>query len=286
MLKKKKTLDGLRFHELDIRMHCTCAVCIKSRTCALFRSLKRAWHPSCFSSARCIFGRHVLVSEDVTGIIQSVSIQIHLLQNNMRPLMFSTIPALLFIILIRDLNTEIYSSTARLSALMNIEREIVGQIQKYIKDIEAKTSRLRNFIDAFNNIMEPTDTDEVVTNPLSAYKLIKQLVVDWENVEQLLNESSWQVKTNSSFDDYLILDLIQQVQSHRNSSLRPKYEDLEGAAFAIVRLQETYRLNASDLARGNVLGIQSSIGLTSNFSWYQMILKKIQRYNFLTLFKY
>uniref|UniRef100_T1ITK9 Uncharacterized protein n=1 Tax=Strigamia maritima TaxID=126957 RepID=T1ITK9_STRMM len=47
--------DSLRFHELDIRMHYTCAVCIKIRTCALFCNLKRARHPSCFSSARCIY---------------------------------------------------------------------------------------------------------------------------------------------------------------------------------------------------------------------------------------
>uniref|UniRef100_T1IP03 Phospholipid scramblase n=1 Tax=Strigamia maritima TaxID=126957 RepID=T1IP03_STRMM len=49
-----------RDRSLDIRMHYTCAVCIKIRTCALFCNLKRARHPSCFSSARCIFGRHII----------------------------------------------------------------------------------------------------------------------------------------------------------------------------------------------------------------------------------
>ena len=38
----------------------------------------------------------------------------------------------------------------------------------------------------------------------------------------------------------------------------PKEEDLQGAAVAILRLQETYNLNASQLVRGAILEGQST----------------------------
>lgn len=42
----------------------------------------------------------------------------------------------------------------------------------------------------------------------------------------------------------------------------PKEEDLNGAALALVRLQDTYNLNMSDLARGEVLGYQSRVEMS------------------------
>lgn len=44
-------------------------------------------------------------------------------------------------------------------------------------------------------------------------------------------------------------------------SLRlPKDEDLHGAAQALVRLQDVYNLNTSQLVKGNVWGVQSAAG--------------------------
>ena len=45
----------------------------------------------------------------------------------------------------------------------------------------------------------------------------------------------------------------------------PDYEDLNGAAAALLRLQDTYQLDASDIARGELGGVQST-GLTGNFT--------------------
>lgn len=43
----------------------------------------------------------------------------------------------------------------------------------------------------------------------------------------------------------------------RNHEKFPKKEDLSGAAIALSRLQQTYKLNAADLANGKIKNIQS-----------------------------
>lgn len=42
----------------------------------------------------------------------------------------------------------------------------------------------------------------------------------------------------------------------------PNQEDLHGAALALVRLQDTYNLNMSDLARGSIFGFQTKVEMT------------------------
>uniref|UniRef100_T1ILC5 procollagen-proline 4-dioxygenase n=1 Tax=Strigamia maritima TaxID=126957 RepID=T1ILC5_STRMM len=146
--------------------------------------------------------------------------------------------------------SDVYSSNARLTNIFNVEREIVAQLEKYIEKAEAKTALLRKYIDAFNRIQGSADADEIIGNPISAYRFIKRLTENWENVEQLLTDNSWK-------------NLIQQIQTIRQCIQMPQKEDLEGAAIALLRLQETYQLDASDLANGNISGIQSSVGLTT-----------------------
>lgn len=44
----------------------------------------------------------------------------------------------------------------------------------------------------------------------------------------------------------------------------PSQEDLHGAALALVRLQDTYNLNMTDLAAGNIQGYPTKIEMTGN----------------------
>lgn len=47
------------------------------------------------------------------------------------------------------------------------------------------------------------------------------------------------------------------IEHLRSKEKFPKEEDLRGAAIALSRLQQTYKLNASDLASGKIKNIQS-----------------------------
>jgi prolyl 4-hydroxylase len=48
-------------------------------------------------------------------------------------------------------------------------------------------------------------------------------------------------------------------------AVMPKEEDLHGAALALIRLQDTYNLNVSEMANGEVSGTQGFIHMTGNF---------------------
>uniref|UniRef100_T1ILC3 Prolyl 4-hydroxylase alpha subunit domain-containing protein n=1 Tax=Strigamia maritima TaxID=126957 RepID=T1ILC3_STRMM len=158
---------------------------------------------------------------------------------------------LLFLILIRGIVCDVYSSTAHLTTVFNVEKAVVAQLEKYIENSEAKTARLRKYVDAFNRIQGSADADEIIGNPISAYRFIKRLTKHWKNLEQLLTDNSWQ-------------NLIQKMQNTLEDIEMPRKKDLEGAAVAILRLQETYQLDASDLARGNISGLNRSLtGLTA-----------------------
>lgn len=60
---------------------------------------------------------------------------------------------------------------------------------------------------------------------------------------------------------FIFFSEIEQLISEYNIFM-PKEEDLNGAALALVRLQDTYNLNMSDLARGEVLGYQSRVEMS------------------------
>lgn len=49
------------------------------------------------------------------------------------------------------------------------------------------------------------------------------------------------------------------------SDLLPTKDDLRGAALALVRLTDTYRLNMSDIARGRILDLPTKVHLTSEY---------------------
>lgn len=60
-----------------------------------------------------------------------------------------------------------------------------------------------------------------------------------------------------------VSDFIDNITSYREQLKFPSDEDLNGAAVALTRLQDTYRLDTSSLARGELNGVQYSSELTA-----------------------
>jgi len=60
--------------------------------------------------------------------------------------------------------------------------------------------------------------------------------------------------------------LVDNVTMYRTTNMLkfPTDEDLNGAAVALMRLQDTYKLDTSSVARGELNGVQYSSKLTSN----------------------
>lgn len=93
-----------------------------------------------------------------------------------------------------------------------------------------------------------TYADNLMDNPLQAYQLVKRLTINWNKI----------VKTVKKDDEWQEVDRLMTSYS----MLLPKQEDLNGAALALIRLQDTYNLSLTDLADGYIMGKDSSIRLS------------------------
>lgn len=84
-------------------------------------------------------------------------------------------------------------------------------------------------------------------NPLQAFQLLKRLTVNWNKIVDSVKNDEW-------------LNVDQLMRSY--SALLPNQDDLKGAALALVRLQDTYKLNLSDMADGHIFGQDTSIRMS------------------------
>lgn len=55
---------------------------------------------------------------------------------------------------------------------------------------------------------------------------------------------------------YVGLEFLENVTMHRNVMKFPSDEDLNGAAAALIRLQDTYNLDTASIARGELNGVK------------------------------
>ncbi|VDP07505.1 unnamed protein product [Soboliphyme baturini] len=83
--------------------------------------------------------------------------------------------------------------------------------------------------------------ENVVVNPIDAFLLIRRLTGDWSYAEQLMR--------HNSADGFL-----KNISMERDASpVRfPEADDFEGAAIAILRLQDVYKLDTHDMAEGKI----------------------------------
>lgn len=58
------------------------------------------------------------------------------------------------------------------------------------------------------------------------------------------------------FRSFNIIAFLENVTDNRNLLKFPSDEDLNGAAVALMRLQDTYQLETASIARGELNGIQ------------------------------
>jgi prolyl 4-hydroxylase len=81
---------------------------------------------------------------------------------------------------------------------------------------------------------------EYLLNPVNAFLLIKRLTRDWNDIEDLLIGD---------------VKIYQTVEDMKRESKFPDEQDLQGAAVALTRLQDVYRLDISDVSRGVLNGV-------------------------------
>ena len=93
-----------------------------------------------------------------------------------------------------------------------------------------------------------TMSDKLISNPLQAFHLIKRFAVQFKKIKEKMNSANW-----SKIENY--------VEEYEH--LLPTADDLNGAALSLIRLQDTYGLNYTDLVQGQLLDIQTNIRMNA-----------------------
>ncbi|XP_053384823.1 prolyl 4-hydroxylase subunit alpha-1-like isoform X2 [Mercenaria mercenaria] len=140
---------------------------------------------------------------------------------------------------------ELFSSMAHLQTALYTERDIAKEIRHYIYEERERLEKLGQLADEFekHSAMALEDPDKYMGNPVNAFLFVKHFTIDWDNDIDVV------IKNNSRNE------LYRKVEGMREQL--PTYEDLTGAVSALLRLQDTYKLETTELARGNVGGVTS-----------------------------
>uniref|UniRef100_K9J1M6 Prolyl 4-hydroxylase subunit alpha-3 n=1 Tax=Desmodus rotundus TaxID=9430 RepID=K9J1M6_DESRO len=129
---------------------------------------------------------------------------------------------------------DMFSALTSVARALAPERQLLGLLRRYLRGEEARLRDLTRFYDKVLSLHE--DSASPVSNPLLAFTLIKRLQSDWRNVVHSL-EASENMRALKDGYEKVEQDL-------------PAFEDLEGAARALMRLQDVYTLSVQGLARG------------------------------------
>ncbi|XP_070607612.1 LOW QUALITY PROTEIN: prolyl 4-hydroxylase subunit alpha-3 [Erythrolamprus reginae] len=136
--------------------------------------------------------------------------------------------------LLRGAPGETFSSTLSIRRALRTEEALLAHLRSYLEDEARRLRELDRFYRKIHVLHQgPSGT---MANPLMAFALIKRLQSDWRNVVYNM-EGSENVQAL-------------KVNYHRLEDRLPLFEDLEGAARALMRLQDVYALSVQELARG------------------------------------
>ncbi|XP_075402382.1 prolyl 4-hydroxylase subunit alpha-3 isoform X1 [Tenrec ecaudatus] len=127
-----------------------------------------------------------------------------------------------------------FSALTSVARALAPERRLLALLRRYLRGEEARLRDLTRFYHKVLSLHEDSVTP--VANPLLAFTLIKRLQSDWRNVVHSLEASE---------NIHALKDGYEKVEQDL-----PAFEDLEGAARALMRLQDVYMLNVKGLARG------------------------------------
>ncbi|XP_036443545.1 prolyl 4-hydroxylase subunit alpha-1 [Colossoma macropomum] len=136
---------------------------------------------------------------------------------------------------------EFYSSTDHMTQLIGIKKHFSQCLENYISALENQTCLLKRVLQGLDSISDGSeDPEKFISNPLTAYKLVRQL----RNAGTVFEE----VTKKSMSEDLKALMSKAQVL--------PSESDLEGIAMAMLRLQDVYRIDPK-----NFSGLENTLTL-------------------------
>lgn len=147
---------------------------------------------------------------------------------------------------------ELYTALADMEELLETEAVLIDTLHGYIQAQEQRLAILRRNVEDYSREHEDASRNiqQYLSNPINAYLLVKRLTTDWKRVEELLTQD-------------VVNAFVANITSSRSDLKFPTDEDLNGAAVALMRLQDTYKLETAQVAKGVLNGVQYSTGLSA-----------------------
>ncbi|XP_058127570.1 prolyl 4-hydroxylase subunit alpha-1-like isoform X2 [Anopheles coustani] len=147
---------------------------------------------------------------------------------------------------------ELFTALADMEELLETEAVLITNLDNYVHAQEEKLLQLRQKVNEYRREHSEAarDVSAYLSNPVNAFLLTKRLTTDWRYVEKLM---TYEVGK----------EFLENVTSYRSVLKFPSDEDLNGAAVALMRLQDTYNLDTASLARGMLNGVQYSTELSA-----------------------
>ncbi|KAL2101730.1 hypothetical protein ACEWY4_003491 [Coilia grayii] len=142
-------------------------------------------------------------------------------------------------------HNDVFTSIGQMTDLLFTEKDLVTSLKDYIKAEESKLKQVKQWAEKLDSLTltATQDPEGFLGHPVNAFKLMKRLNTEWGNLENLvLKDMSTRFISN--------LTILRQ---HF-----PNEDDQTGAARALLRLQDTYKLDTHSISTGNLPGVELS----------------------------
>ncbi|CAM4647511.1 hypothetical protein PO909_011601 [Leuciscus waleckii] len=139
-------------------------------------------------------------------------------------------------------HNDFFTSIGQMTDLLYTEKDLVKSLKEYIRQEENRLEQVKEWADKLDSLTNTAteDPEGFLGHPVNAFKLMKRLNSEWADLESLVLKD-----TTNGF----ISNLTVQRQFF------PTDEDQTGAAKALLRLQDTYRLSANTISNGDLPGV-------------------------------
>ncbi|KAI4890596.1 hypothetical protein NFI96_032420, partial [Prochilodus magdalenae] len=150
-------------------------------------------------------------------------------------------------------HNDFFTSIGQMTDLLFTEKDLVTSLKDYIKAEESKLEQVKQWAEKLDALTATAtqDPEGFLGHPVNAFKLMKRLNTEWGEVEDLVLKD---------MSDGFISNLTIQRQYFPND------EDQTGAAKALLRLQDTYKLDTNTISTGDLPGVTSELPYKSTLT--------------------
>ncbi|XP_030835070.1 prolyl 4-hydroxylase subunit alpha-1 isoform X1 [Strongylocentrotus purpuratus] len=146
---------------------------------------------------------------------------------------------------------EVFTALVDLENVIYTEGNLLGALDEYIQQEEERLEKIKSKAEVLRHMNREavSDTEHYLGHPVNAFLLVKRFLWEWVDLE------NW-IKYDGPKTAYLRNST--QFKEHT-----PGQDDLKGATAALLRLQDTYKLQTKKLASGEIEGTKTTVSLTA-----------------------